>query len=120
MAENEKEQQLDALLDSLLSSYAAAEPGPGFEVRIHTHLQGRLRRQRWTLNLCFAGAVAAAIVTALLVATRAELHNHYRGTPVQTHQIARKESVPVGVAPVLTSKIRPVAAPRHARAQGKT
>ena len=46
MLEDEKDRQLDVLLDSLLSAYSAAEPRSGLEIRIRARLQALAARRR--------------------------------------------------------------------------
>src|SRR5258708_20441878 len=59
MAEPEKDQHLDKMLDSLLADYSSAEPRPGFETRILAWVQQRQRR-KLTLGWIFAGGLTTA------------------------------------------------------------
>lgn len=67
MAEHNKDQKLDALLDSLLRNYSAAEPRPGMETRILAGLKEvSARRRPWYLAPGWIWASAAAAVTAVV------------------------------------------------------
>lgn len=53
--------QLEAMLDSLLHSYSAAEPRPGFQTRLRAVVQAqatRVRRTNWLMLAASAAAVA--------------------------------------------------------------
>ncbi len=71
MAEEEKDRQLDALLDSLLSDYSAAEPRPGLDLRIRAGLRAHAahQRRRWLLIFATSAAVAALLVAVTTVRT---------------------------------------------------
>jgi hypothetical protein len=65
MAEPEKDQNLDQLLDSLLTSYSDVEPRPGLETRVIANLRDQAgRRKSWQWRWVWAGCVTAAL-TAL-------------------------------------------------------
>src|SRR6185437_7681488 len=73
MAEQEKDKQLDQLLDSMLSQYAAEEPRPGLETRVLARIaesrhEGKVNVWRWLLLGAGAAAIAAVVI-ALLVPT---------------------------------------------------
>lgn len=71
MAENRKDRQLDALLDSLLSGYSAIEPRPGIEMRVSAHLKAHSdRRRKWML--AFAVSAAMLVLAALVTTMRTE------------------------------------------------
>ena len=80
MADQEKDKQIDKMLDSLLASYSSAEPRPGLETRILANLilanprdaEGReASRGWWNFKWLWAGAVlAAVIVGAVLIGVR--------------------------------------------------
>lgn len=58
----DKDWQLDAMLDSLLRSYSAAEPRPGFETRLRAVVgeqATRVRRPHWLVLAASAAALAA-------------------------------------------------------------
>ncbi len=64
MLEDEKDSQLNAALDSMLSAYSAAEPRPGLETRIRNRLRAHTvrRRQQWMLAFATAAALLAVAV----------------------------------------------------------
>jgi hypothetical protein len=72
MPENDKDQQLDALLDSLLSEYSAVEPRPGLEMRIRAGMRAHATRaqRRWAWTLVFTVSAAVFFLTAWLVRAR--------------------------------------------------
>jgi hypothetical protein len=58
----DKNWELDAVLDSLLHSYSKAEPRPGFETRLRAVVgeqATRVRRPRWLMLAASAAALAA-------------------------------------------------------------
>ena len=68
----EKERQMDEMLDSLLAAYSSAEPRPGLETRILASLRDAPSREAspsWrNFKWLWAGAaVAAAIIVAVLL-----------------------------------------------------
>ncbi|HJT53928.1 MAG TPA: hypothetical protein VJ848_08770 [Candidatus Angelobacter sp.] len=69
MADQDKEKQLDDLLDSLLSQYADAEPRPGLETSVLTTIrQARSAKEvRWMgLGWWAVGAVTVVMTAALI------------------------------------------------------
>jgi len=74
MAEQEKDKQLDELLDSMLSQYAAEKPRPGLETRVLASIAESLRPgpvNVWRWLWLGAGAAAiAAVVIVVLVSTQ--------------------------------------------------
>jgi hypothetical protein len=81
MADQEKDKQIDDMLDSLLANYSSAEPRPGLETRILANLkfanprdaEGReAGRGWWGFKWLWAGAALAAvlIVGAVLISGR--------------------------------------------------
>lgn len=70
MAEDEKDSQLDAMLDSLLSGYSAVEPRPGLDIRIRAGLKAHAARRRRQWALVFAASAATVIITVLIARTR--------------------------------------------------
>lgn len=121
MAEEEKDKQLDGLLDSLLSQYASEEPRPGLETRVLARMadsrRGKVSVWRW---LCLgAGAAAmAAVVIALLVSTRSRPRPT---TPAIAQSQPRSSSAKAALTAGETSRApRPTVRPgkkliRHAR-----
>ncbi len=70
MAEQEKDKNLDQLLDSLLSSYSDVGPRPGLETRVIAHLRdqaGRKRFWQWSWAWIGAGSVTAAVATMMFI-----------------------------------------------------
>ena len=70
MAEQDKEQKLDELLDSMLREYSAVEPRPGLETRILANLKSsRAERKPWfSISVwAWSGAAAAVVLLAVLV-----------------------------------------------------
>jgi hypothetical protein len=73
MADQEKDKQMDEMLDTLLAAYSSAEPRPGLETRILANLRDASGREAsptsWKFRWLWAGAVAtiAALVFAVLV-----------------------------------------------------
>jgi hypothetical protein len=66
----DKQMQIDDMLDSLLASYSSAEPRPGLETRILANLREAEKEAAhgwWNFKWLWAGAVAAAIVMALVL-----------------------------------------------------
>lgn len=71
MADQEKERQLDDLLDSLLSQYATAEPRPGLETRVLATIRQarRAKKVRWMgLGWWWAVGAVTVVMTAALIA----------------------------------------------------
>lgn len=70
MADQEKEKQMDEILDSLLANYSSAEPRPGLETRILANLREAEKKAPqgwWNFKWIWAGAVAAAIIVAAVL-----------------------------------------------------
>jgi hypothetical protein len=78
MAEQDKDHDLDNLLDSLLARYSDAQPRPGLETRVMAQLRAETARKkswwslskRWNLSWIWAGGVAAALAVAALMIQR--------------------------------------------------
>lgn len=88
MADQEKDQQMDEMLDSLLANYSSAEPRPGLETRILANL-GEAERNKnypasWSFKWLWAGAVIAA---AIILAT--VLIGGHRHVPAPTQTIVQ-------------------------------
>src|SRR5947208_2255403 len=67
MAEQDKDRNLDNLLDSLLARYSDTQPRPGLETRIMAQLREQAERKKswqWSLRWMWAGAAAAVLVVA--------------------------------------------------------
>jgi hypothetical protein len=70
MAEQDKDRNLDNLLDSLLARYSDAQPSPGLETRVMAQLReqaGRKKSWKWSLSWMWAGAAAAALITVVFI-----------------------------------------------------
>jgi hypothetical protein len=70
MAEQDKDRNLDNLLDSLLARYSDAQPRPGLETRVMAQLReqaGRKKSWKWSLSWMWAGAAAAALITVVFI-----------------------------------------------------
>src|SRR5215831_4545838 len=82
--------KIDALLDSLLSKYSAAQPRPGFEQRVLASLrQAQEAKPRFWMQPWFLGAATAFALTILIVVAfflRPAQHSH--PAPIQARQPA--------------------------------
>ena len=87
MADQEKDNRIDEMLDSLLANYSSAEPRPGLETRILANLQGAAGNESpagwWNFRWLWAGMVTAAIIVAAVL-----INGRHRAVP-PTHVIAR-------------------------------
>jgi hypothetical protein len=70
MAEDQKDLRLDSMLDSFLSTYVAAEPRPGLELRIRAALRARAQRRRRVWIFMVAGAAAVLVMAAMMTQLR--------------------------------------------------
>jgi hypothetical protein len=99
MADQEKDKQMDKMLDSLLANYSSAEPRPGLETRILANVREAARKETaagWRdLRWLWVGAVAAAIIVA------AVLMNGRRHVAPPTNVVVKTSQ------PVLQPEIRP-------------
>src|SRR2546423_12241288 len=68
MAEQDKEQHLDQLLDSLLATYSDAKPRPGLEIRLLANLRAAEQQKStsWRWRWLLAGATAALIFAIVM------------------------------------------------------
>jgi hypothetical protein len=82
MADQEKDRQIDEMLDTLLAKYSSAEPRPGLETRIMANLreaEKKAPRGWWNFKWIWAGVVAAVIIVAAVLINgrhRVELPTH--------------------------------------------
>ena len=67
MSEDERNHEVDKLLDAGLARYSSAEPRPGLENRILAGLRAQPQPSRW-LDWRWAGALATAAVAVLVLA----------------------------------------------------
>jgi len=109
MADQEKDQHLDAMLDSLLADYSSAEPRPGFETRILATVRSQRQKRKLMLGWIFAGGLAtASAVIAITLSQRMTL-------PELPATITTATPVPAIVRPEVevvlsTTRIKPRAA----------
>ena len=68
MADQEKDKQIDKMLDSLLAGYSSAEPRPGLETRILANLRDAEGREAsrgwWGFKWLWAAAALSAVIVA--------------------------------------------------------
>ena len=78
MGDEEKDRQLDAMLDSWLRSYSTADPRPGYETRLRASVKARIARARRANWLTIAASAAAIALFAwmMLTITRNTGANH--------------------------------------------
>jgi len=92
MADQEKDKQMDEMLDSLLASYSSAEPRPGMEMRILANLRDAERRKAtapfWNWKWLWAGMAAAVAIIVAVVLIGGQRHAIKPSTVVQTQQPA--------------------------------
>ena len=96
MADQEKDRQIDGMLDSLLANYSSAEPRPGLETRILANLilanprdaeSREASRGWWSFKWLWAGAaVAAAIIVGAVLMNGRRHVAPPSNTVVQTEQ----------------------------------
>lgn len=70
MAEQEKDKNLDQLLDSLLSSYSDVDPRPGLETRVIAKLRdhaGRSDSWNWNWTWIWSGTAATALAALVFI-----------------------------------------------------
>ncbi len=92
MAEQNKERQLDQVLESLLACYSDEQPRPGLETRLLANLRAQAEQQkssgwRWQWVFAVAGTAALVVLVALVV--------HLRHTSPVIPQNANKVIKPV-------------------------
>jgi hypothetical protein len=67
MADQEKDKQMDEMLDSMLANYSSAEPRPGMETRILASVRDAEQRKQARPSWMFKGLWAAAAVAAAII-----------------------------------------------------
>jgi hypothetical protein len=70
MADQEKDRQMDEMLDSMLANYSSAEPRPGLETRIMANLREAEKKApqgSWNFKWIWAGMVPAVIIIAAVL-----------------------------------------------------
>jgi hypothetical protein len=109
--------QLDALLESLLSNYSAAEPRPGLEKRLLANLRQahqakpRLWIQPWLLE---AGAALASLVLLVFLLLQARPSQH--PAPIQAHGVEERPKGNDVAGPTSVSQVRTIARSERASA----
>lgn len=119
MADQEKDKQMDEMLDSLLAAYSSAEPRPGLETRILANLRDAESREAksaaWNLKWLWTGMAAAV---ALIITAVALIGGKHRvvtpPTVVQTQQPARSQPEVQRSAPARAGNVPRPRAPRAA------
>ena len=113
MADQEKDKQMDEMLDSLLANYSSAEPRPGLETRILANLreaENKAPQGWWNFKWIWAGVMAAAIVIAMALVSVRHRVTPPTNTVVETRQPAPQPQVlpQAPVAPQTSARV-----PRH-------
>jgi len=93
MADQEKDRQIDKMLDSLLANYSSAEPRPGLETRILANLRQAEKRAPegwWNFKWIWAGVVAAAAVIMVV----ALLSGRHQATPPTNAPVETRRPAP--------------------------
>jgi hypothetical protein len=92
---NAKDNQLDALLDSMLAEYSAVEPRPGLENRILTNIReatGKEKSPWWRWRWIWAGAAAAAVALIIAVMLLSSPGSRKQPVPVAQGNSAQENS----------------------------
>lgn len=95
MAEQKKDKQIqiDDMLDSMLANYSSAEPRPGLETRILANLREAEEKKApqgwWDFKWLWAGAVAAAIIVAVVL-----IGGRHRATPPTNTVVETRQPAP--------------------------
>ncbi|HEY6308164.1 MAG TPA: hypothetical protein VI488_17090 [Candidatus Angelobacter sp.] len=71
MAEDEKDRQFNAVLDSFLSDYSAVEPRPGLDLRIRAGLKSHAAQRRRKWMLAFAASASVVLLAVWIVRAHA-------------------------------------------------
>ncbi|HEX2331069.1 MAG TPA: hypothetical protein VHN74_20260 [Candidatus Angelobacter sp.] len=96
MADEKKNQHLDAMLDEMLAGYSAVEPRPGFEQRLVATLRDAKPERRWYEMSVFVWAMVAA-AAVLLIASGFLFWPRAVSGPQQANKIQQPtESIPAG------------------------
>lgn len=94
MADEKKNQQLDAMLDEMLANYSAVEPRPGFEQRLAANLWETKPQRRWFEFGGWAWGMVATATALLLLATYA-FWPAPKSRPNEVAKATEKEVAPV-------------------------
>jgi hypothetical protein len=121
MADQEKDKQMDEMLDSLLAAYSSAEPRPGLETRILANLRDAKSREAksaaWNFKWLWAGMAAAVVLIIIAVALIGGKHRIVTPTVVQTQQPAPSQPEIQRSAPVRAGNVPRPRAPRATQVQ---
>jgi hypothetical protein len=96
MADQEKDRQVDEMLDSMLANYSSAEPRPGLETRILANLREAEKKAPqgwWNFKWIWAGVVAAAIIMAAVLVSGRHRTAPPTNTVVETSQPAPQPEI---------------------------
>src|SRR3954464_13882207 len=108
MADQEKDRQIDEMLDSLLANYSSAEPRSGLETRILANLHEAEKTPQgwWSFKWIWAGVFAAAIVIAMALVSGRHRVTLPTNTVVETRQPAPQPQIQphAPVAPQIAAK----------------
>jgi hypothetical protein len=113
MADQEKDRQVDEMLDSMLANYSSAEPRPGLETRILANLRDAEEKEAahgwWNFKWLWVGAVAAAIIVAAVLISGRHRIEPPANVIVRTSQPAPQEGIQRHAPTVRdeTARIRP-------------
>jgi hypothetical protein len=88
MADENRDWQLDGLLDSLLCSYSAADPRPGYQTRLRAVVRERRKRVERTSILMLAGSAAAIVLLAWVMIAKTDIEK------VVPDRVAVNKSIP--------------------------
>ena len=108
MADQEKDQQMNEMLDALLANYSSAEPRPGLETRILANLGDAARSKASSASWSFKWLWAGAAITAAIVIAALMIGGHRRvASPtqaiVQTPQPAPRQPEVQHILPPTTA-----------------
>ncbi|HEY1938896.1 MAG TPA: hypothetical protein VGJ33_13260 [Candidatus Angelobacter sp.] len=94
MAEQEKDKQIEEMLDSMLAMYSSTEPRPGLETRILANLQSTAAREVsngwWNFKWLWAGAVMAAVIVLGVL-----ISGHHHAMPTDKTIVRTQEPTPL-------------------------
>ena len=119
MSESDKDRQLDALLDSALSAYAAVEARPGLEARIRARLATHATQRRRGWMLAFAASATAVLLTVWMLTTWVETSTP-AGPLVQQRENKESKPIQTRTTPHLLRRSQSVATRRTQDGRRKT
>jgi hypothetical protein len=108
MADQEKDRQVDKMLDSLLANYSSAEPRPGLETRILANLREAEKKAPgwWNFKWIWAGVVAAALVIAMALVSGRHRVTSPTNTVVESRQPAPQSQIQPHAPAVRNERVR--------------